>query len=337
MYFHNVVMLLLLKNLDTSLTSVQPLQCWIYFPWTNVAIPVRRARLKDELCKGVQEVFIPMQRQYSSHMSMLMEKLLCQHRLLTGKVRVSSGGGGLDAGRDGWWIEGCWKDRGRDVITVGSPETSDTAVAAVHLTHLPLLSHFYWHKSFYRGLDRLFTLSVCDHPPPSIYLPVANSIMRCLSGRSCLSADCVLNDMSRTLQDHTRKISLSDIWSVLSKLGDVFCVHTYVLAFLYPACMCWHECTNAWGLYSLMPVMHDAPMRTHNEIPGGDGVWWCIAKSRLLSLKTVLCDLGAMCLQWCCSRRNVRGDQQTANSWLQQDQSEMREWFPTSGNWFSIG
>lgn len=127
-----------------------------------------------------------------------------------------------------------WKDRGRDVITVRSPETSDTAVAAVHLTPLPLLSHFYWHKSFYRGMDRLFTLSVCDHPPPSIYLPVANSIMRRLSSRSCLSADCALNDMSRTLQDHTRKISLSDIWSVLSRLGDV-CVctrmslHSYTL------------------------------------------------------------------------------------------------------------
>lgn len=185
-----------------------------------------------------------MQRQYSSHMSMLMEKLLCQHRLLTGKVRVSFGVGGWTQGGMGDGSRAVGRTGGGTVITVGSPETSDTAVAAVHLTHLPLLSHFYWHKSFYRGLDRLFTLSVCDHPPPSIYLPVANSIMRCLSGRSCLSAGCVLNDMSRTLQDHTRKISLSDIWSVLSKLGDVFCVHTYVLAFLYPACMCWHECKS---------------------------------------------------------------------------------------------
>lgn len=36
-----------------------------------------------------------------------------------------------------------WKDRGRDLLTVGSPETSDTAVAAVHLNHLALLAHFY--------------------------------------------------------------------------------------------------------------------------------------------------------------------------------------------------
>lgn len=36
-----------------------------------------------------------------------------------------------------------WKDRGRDVLTVGSPETSDTAVAAVHPNHLALLAHFY--------------------------------------------------------------------------------------------------------------------------------------------------------------------------------------------------
>lgn len=73
-------------------------------------------------------MFIPVQRQYSSHTSMLMEKLLRQHSLLTGKVTVSSGVGKDDGSR------AAWKDRGRGVIPlVPCQETSDTAVAAVHL------------------------------------------------------------------------------------------------------------------------------------------------------------------------------------------------------------
>ena len=48
-------------------------------------------------------MFIPLQRQYSSRTSMLMEELLCQHSLLTGKVTVSSGGraGCREGGREG--------------------------------------------------------------------------------------------------------------------------------------------------------------------------------------------------------------------------------------------
>lgn len=109
---------------------------------------VRSPWLKVQLCQGVQEAFIPMQHQYCSHTSVLMDKLLCQHRLLTGKVTVSSGGG-LGAVREGGGTDdgsrAAWEDRGRDVITVRSPQTSDTA--AVHLNQLTLLFHFYWHKS----------------------------------------------------------------------------------------------------------------------------------------------------------------------------------------------
>lgn len=75
------------------------------------------------------------------------------------------GGGVGDGSRS------AWKDRGRVVITVRSPETSDTAAAAVHLHQLTLLFHFCWHKSFCRWMERLFTLSICDRlPSPSIYL-----------------------------------------------------------------------------------------------------------------------------------------------------------------------
>lgn len=52
---------------------------------------------------------VPMQRQYSSHTSVLMEKLLCQHSLLTAKVTVSSEAGleaALDAGREGGTDDG---------------------------------------------------------------------------------------------------------------------------------------------------------------------------------------------------------------------------------------
>lgn len=73
-----------------------------------------------------------------------MEKLLCQHSLLTGKVTVSLGGEregwtGLHAGWEGRWM----MDRelyGRTeggTLSLRTPvrtlETSDTAAAAVHL------------------------------------------------------------------------------------------------------------------------------------------------------------------------------------------------------------
>lgn len=121
-----------------------------------------------------------------------------------------------------------WKDRGRDVLTVGSPETSDTAVAAVHLNHLALLAHFYCHKSFCRGKDRLFTLSVCDHPPQSIYLSL---LVRSKFYYEVFRWQVMpqLAVFSMTCPGRCRvqpeKISVFDLWCMSSQLGDV-CVCT---------------------------------------------------------------------------------------------------------------
>lgn len=97
-----------------------------------------------------------------------------------------------------------------------------------------------------------------------------------MSGRA--SPDCVLNDMSGTLQGHKRekKTSLSDIWSMLSQPGDAFmCGRTHVPPSLRSVCTCSYDYKSQgqiWSFYSLMPMMHDALMRTYNEISGGAGV-----------------------------------------------------------------
>lgn len=80
--------------------------------------------------------FLPMQCQYSSHTSLLIEKLLCQHSMLMGKVTVSLGGG-LGTGREGELDRTrCGRTEGGMLslwYPVRTPGTSDTAEAAVHL------------------------------------------------------------------------------------------------------------------------------------------------------------------------------------------------------------
>lgn len=75
-----------------------------------------------------------------------------------------------------------------------------------------------------------------------------------MTGR--VSADCVLNDMSRTLQDHTRKRSLY-IEHVES--AECLCVHMHVSASLYSMCIgkpeCMSQVQTCGSLYSLMHMM----------------------------------------------------------------------------------
>lgn len=170
---------MLLNTQDTFFTSVLKLKC--IFPEQVLSPFLFLSVINVSKWKGVQKVFIPMHSQYSSHTSMLMEKLLRQRSLLTGKVTVSSRRG-LGRRHGGWGL----MDRGLHRrtwggmlflwYTVRTPETSDTAVAAVHLAHLPPASHFYWHKSFCQGNGLIIyslslTRPVSDRPL-TVHLPV---------------------------------------------------------------------------------------------------------------------------------------------------------------------
>lgn len=146
-----------------------------------------------------------------------MEKLLCQHSLLTGKVTVSSGEGR----RDGWWIESCVEGQREGHYPSGTLSGLRRQVTlqwlqsiswSSYLTRLPPLPHFYWHKSFCREMNRLFTLSVRCMVASS--LSIFLSLFACskvyyevfkwqvMPQLTALSMTC------RTLQDHTRERSL---------------------------------------------------------------------------------------------------------------------------------
>lgn len=124
----------------------------------------------------MHEAFIPMQRQYTLHTGTAVEKLLCQHGLLTAKVTVSWGGGrrGLDTGWGGMddGSRAAMKDGGRDVMDVRSPGTSDNAVTALRPSPLPLLLA----QIILQGkrIDYLPSVSAITAPPPNaVHLPVS--------------------------------------------------------------------------------------------------------------------------------------------------------------------
>lgn len=144
----------------------------ICFPWISASIPVRCLPVKGELDKGVHEAFISTQRQYTLHTGTAVEKLLCQHGLLTAKVTVSCVWGGLDTGRggmdDGSRLQ--WRTEGGTLRMSGVPGR----VTMRWLWSVPPLSHFYWHKSFYKGNGSIiYPLCLWSPSPHAVHLPVS--------------------------------------------------------------------------------------------------------------------------------------------------------------------
>lgn len=223
--FHSLVILHLRNNLEAV------------FHLSSVASVLSRCPcLKVELHK-----FIPMQSQYSSHSSMLMEKMLCQHSLLTAKVTVIRGGGG-DGSR------AALKDRGRDVIPLVHCQDSwdewhcgsCSPAPVAHISPIYLPSPTFTDTNRFAGewIDYLpsqsdsHSLWSPSHCPSScLSLPVANSIMKCLSDRSCLR--WLHSQWPSTLQDLTRKRSLC-MEHVESAEGCLY-VHTHIPV-LYTLC-----------------------------------------------------------------------------------------------------
>lgn len=103
-----------------------------------------------------------------------------------GRRGPDTGRGGMDDGS-----RAATKDGGRDVTDVRSPGTSDNAVTEVRPSPLPLLLT----QIILQGkrIDYLPSVSVITPPRPQrrpstcLCLPVANSPVRRLSVRSCLS------------------------------------------------------------------------------------------------------------------------------------------------------
>lgn len=105
-----------------------------------------------------------MQCQYSSRTSMLIEKLLCQHSLLMGKVAVSLGGG-LGTGREGGWmieqgVEGQREGRYPSGTLSGLlgrvtlQKLQSTSSCSSYVTHLlPLPHYFAFYQCFYKRLS----------------------------------------------------------------------------------------------------------------------------------------------------------------------------------------
>lgn len=164
-------------------------KCWLvqmrdplvktYFPWTSASIPVRCLPVKGELDKGVHEAFIPMQRQYTSHTGAAVEKLLCQHGLLTAKVTVSWGVGGWEEGAGHGEGKGGMMDRGLQRRTEGGTLRMSGVPGRATMRWLrsvPPLSHFYWHKSFYKGSGSIIYPLCLWSPRPApnaVHLPVS--------------------------------------------------------------------------------------------------------------------------------------------------------------------
>lgn len=96
-----------------------------------------------------------------------------------------------------------------------------------------------------------------------------------MTGRA--SADCLLNDMSRTVQDHTKEKRFLYIKGVESS------VHVHVHVVLRPYLVLY--ALYAWALLNLYLrckdvkfIFMDAHVRdvlvsTHNETRGGDSMW----------------------------------------------------------------
>lgn len=160
---------------------------------------------------------------------------------------------------------------GRDVYRC--LETGDNAGDTPRL--LPLMiftsapSHFYWHKSLYKGTGSIiYPLSPWSPPrstPDAVHLPVSARRQPILtwgvqvSGHA--SADRVPNDMSRTFQDHERKTSPGNIWSALTQprwyLRVAACTSRPVRACAHMAII--NQRCKYGFFYSLMPVIRDPP------------------------------------------------------------------------------
>lgn len=128
-----------------------------------------------------------------------------------------------------------------------------------------------------------------------------------VSGRSSLSWLCSqwhVQDICRITREKT---SLFDIWSMLSQPCAV-CTCMCVPAFLDSAWMHALNINISLNDRYVKLIFTDVPdpWRTRNDTAEGDCVRWAVANCGFYSLQTVFCDLGAVCLQWCCFRRSVR-------------------------------
>lgn len=186
-----------------------------------VTISIRCPQIKVKLHKGVQELFCTHAVSVWFTQAFTVKKLLCQHVVFIGKVTVSSGRG-LDVGREEiWMMDWGLHERAEGGMQslwypVGTRETSTTAVAAVHVI-LKLISQAFTSLSLLLLTQTILqgnasisyplslTRVVYDHPPFFCPLPVANSIMKCWSDRSCFSW---LHTQWHVQDIHTRKRSL---------------------------------------------------------------------------------------------------------------------------------